>query len=85
MGGSIRAVSDTQRRCAGVIDAAGLAQGTMKGVGRIYQQTFIDTYSKVGMRTEHNEALILGTTFSHRTSTCMINCQTRAGSMQWKT
>lgn len=23
--------------------------GTMKGVGRIYQQTFIDTYSKVGM------------------------------------
>lgn len=22
--------------------------GTLKGVGRIYQQTFIDTYSKVG-------------------------------------
>jgi hypothetical protein len=22
--------------------------GTFKGVGRIYQQTFIDTYSKVG-------------------------------------
>ena len=23
--------------------------GTLKGVGRIYQQTFIDTYSKVGV------------------------------------
>ena len=23
--------------------------GTLKGVGHIYQQTFIDTYSKVGM------------------------------------
>lgn len=23
--------------------------GNMKGVGRIYQQTFIDTYAKVGM------------------------------------
>jgi hypothetical protein len=23
--------------------------GTLKGVGRIYQQTFIDTYSKVGL------------------------------------
>ena len=25
--------------------------GTLKGVGRIYQQTFIDTYSKFGFRS----------------------------------
>ena len=24
--------------------------GTLKGVGRIYQQTYIDTYAKVGFR-----------------------------------
>jgi transposase InsO family protein len=28
--------------------------GTMKGVGRIYQQTFIDTYSKVGFAKLYN-------------------------------
>ena len=29
--------------------------GTLKGVGRIYQQTFIDTYSKVGFAKLYTE------------------------------
>ena len=29
--------------------------GTFKGVGRIYQQTFIDTYSKVGFAKLYTE------------------------------
>ena len=28
--------------------------GTLKGVGRIYQQTFIDTYTKVGLAKLYN-------------------------------
>ena len=29
--------------------------GTLKGVGRIYQQTFIDTYTKVGFAKLYTE------------------------------
>jgi hypothetical protein len=29
--------------------------GTIKGVGRIYQQTFVDTYSKVAFAKLYNQ------------------------------
>lgn len=34
-------------RASGLLGIAGFYLGNMKGVGRIYQQTFVDTYAKV--------------------------------------
>ena len=40
--------------CCGAQDTVYV--GTMKGVGRIYQQTFIDTYAKVGFACPSGDA-----------------------------
>jgi hypothetical protein len=41
--------------------------GTLKGVGRVYQQTFIDTYAKVGFAKLHDrKTLYRSTDLRHR-------------------
>jgi hypothetical protein len=47
----VRLVSDLETEHPGHLGAQDTFYvGTLKGVGRIYQQTFIDTYSKVAFR-----------------------------------
>ena len=48
--------------------------GTLKGVGRVYQQTFIDTYAKVGFAKLYDRKQTCGRAIRHQSRKSSSNC-----------